>query len=114
GSARSVSFAPAYLSSWTSVSASTTVPIGTSFLLSVADSTGALLPDSALPGNATGFSTFPIDISSVSTTTYPSLQLRAQLTSDGISTPTIASWTLAYDEGPVPLPNVAFTLTGAK
>lgn len=114
GTARSVSFAPAYLSAWTSVTASAVVPSGTSLSVSITDGTGALLPDSVLPGNASGFSTFPINLSAVSTTTYPALQVRAQLSSDGISTPTIASWTLAYDEGPVPLPNVPFTLTGVK
>jgi hypothetical protein len=114
GSARSVSFAPAYLSAWTSVAASASVPAGTSFSVSITDGAGALLPETELPGNASGFSTFPIDLSAVSTTTYPALQLRAQFSSDGISTPTIASWTIAFDEGPVPLPNVPFTLTGVK
>ncbi len=114
GSARSVSFAPSYLSAWTSLAVSASTPAGTSFLVSIADSTGTLLSDAVLPGNTSGFSTFPIDLSAVSTTTYPALQVRAQFSSDGISTPAIASWTIAFDEGPVPLPNVPFTLTGAK
>lgn len=115
GSARSVSIAPPYLAAWTAVNASITVPPGTTLLLSVADSSGALLPETVLPGNSSGFSTFPIDISGVSTTTYTSLQLRAQLTStDGLSAPSLLFWELSYDEGPIPLPNIAFTLTGAK
>lgn len=115
GSARSTTTAPAYLAEWTSVDASATAPAATSYAVSVTDGAGGLIPDAALPGNSTGFTSFPIDLSSVSTTTYPVLALRALLSSaDGVSTPAIEDWQIAFDEGPLPLPNVAFTFTGAK
>lgn len=115
GSARSTTTAPAYLDRWTHISAETSLPAGTSFRAYVLDSAGAALPDSVLSGNAAGFSSFPISLTSVSTTTYPSLALRTELaTANPLVTPALLDWTFAYDEGPVPLPNVAFTLTGAK
>lgn len=115
GSARSTTTAPTYLAEWTSVGASAAAPPATSYTVSVLDSAGGLIPDTVLPGNSTGFTSFPIDLSSVSTTTYPSLALRASLTSgDGLSTPSIEDWQIAFDEGPLPLPNVPFTFTGAK
>lgn len=115
GSARSVLVAPEYLAGWTSVAATVSEPAGTALSVFVTDSAGTLLPEGVLPGNGAGFTAFPVDVSSVSTTTYPALGLRAELTSiDGLATPSAFSWELAYEEGPIPLPDVAFTLTGAK
>ncbi len=115
GSARSTTTAPTYLAAWTSVEATRALPAGTALTISVTDSAGALLPDSIIPGNTTGFTTFPIDLSAVSTTTYPGLALRADLsTSDPLYAPAVEDWEIAFDEGPTPLPNVPFTLTGNK
>jgi hypothetical protein len=115
GSARSTTTAPLYLKSWTQATASKTVPAGTSLSLSIVDAAGMLLPDSALPGNSSGFSSFPVDLAGVSTTTYPGLAMKVQLsTATASSTPELLDWKLSFQEGPVPLPNVAFTLTGAK
>ncbi len=114
GSALSTTTAPSYLSGWTSASSTMATSPGTTALVSVADASGTLLPDAALPGNAAGFSG-TINLSSISTTTYPGLRLRAALTStDPNQTPSIQDWKLGYDAGPTPLPNVAFTLTSSK
>ena len=114
GSATSVAITPAYLARWSSASTTASVPGGTEFRLQVLDGTGALLPDAVLPGNASGF-TGAITLSSISTTTYPSLALRAELSSGNPAlTPSIEEWRLGYDEGPIPLPNVSFTLVGGK
>jgi len=115
GDARSTTTAPTYLAQWTSANATRTVPADTTAIVRVTDSAGLLLPDSVLPGNSAGFSTFPVDLTSVSTTTYPSLALSASFSSPlGLSTPEVLDWTLAFEEGPIPVPNVPFTLTGAK
>jgi len=114
GNARATSTSPTYLSEWTSATANTSIPAGTTLRIQVTDSAGGVLPDSALPGNSVGFTTFPINLASVSTTTYSALALRANLTSDGLSTPQVLDWQIVFKEGPIPLPNVAFTLTGAK
>lgn len=114
GQASSVRIAPAYLASWTSASSTKSLPAGTTALLSIEDGSGNLIPDAALPGNSSGFSG-TVDLSALSTTTYPALALRAALTSsDPNVAPVLADWTLGYDAGPSPMPNVAVTLTGAK
>ena len=115
GSARSTTTAPLYLRSWTSVSATQSIPAGTTATVSVTNGAGTLLPDSVLPGNSSGFTTFPVSLAGVSTTTYPNLALKANLTSVSTTTTSqILDWKLTFEEGPIPLPNVSFTLTGAK
>lgn len=115
GSARSTTTAPTYLAAWTSVDAAATSPANTAFAVSVVDGSGTLIPDAVLPGNSSGFTTFPVDLTAVSTTTYPSLALRAQLsTSDILFAPSLQMWEIVFDEGPVPLPNIPFALTGEK
>jgi hypothetical protein len=97
------------------VSFSRTVPEGTTALVHVADAAGTLLPDVVLPGNSTGFSVSPITLESVSTSTYPALTLIGTLsTGSTLTTSEINDWTLAYQEGPIPVPDVPFTVTGAK
>ncbi len=115
GSARSVNIAPAYLSEWTSLNAALSVPVGTTARVQVVDGAGVLLPDSVLAGNSTGFSTFPVVLTGVSTTTYSALGLLADLTTTSSSvTPQILDWRMDYRVGPTPFPNVSFTLTGTK
>ncbi len=114
GSARSIAPAPAYLAHWGEAAATIAAPPGTAVALHIYDGTGALLPDTVLPGNAAGFSSFPVSLYSVSTTTYPSLALGADFSGTADSAPSIDTWSLSYAAGPMPLPNVSFTLTGAK
>lgn len=115
GNVRSATTVPLYLNQWTQLQASQSIPVGTSVRVFVTDSAGMLLPDSVLPGNSIGFASFPVSLTGIATTSYPALALRAELsTVSASSTPSILDWTLAYKEGPVPLANVPFTLTGAK
>ncbi len=114
GSAVSKTITPSYLSSWGVASSTMSVPSGTTAVMQVVDSTGALLPDTVLPGNSAGF-TGPVNLDAVSTATYPSLALSTTLTTGSHSTtPTLTGWSLTYQVGPVPIPNVSFTLVGAK
>ncbi|HWH16199.1 MAG TPA: carboxypeptidase-like regulatory domain-containing protein [Candidatus Paceibacterota bacterium] len=115
GSARSTAITPSYLAAWTSVSAVSSLPTATDARIQVLDGTGTPLPDSVLAGNSAGFTTFPISLATVSTTTYPTLMVRAELTtSDVMVAPSVLEWHVAYTRGPVPLPNVSFSLQGAK
>lgn len=115
GSARSTTTAPQYVKSWTSLAVSEILAPNTGIRMFITDASGMLLPDSALAGNSAGFTSFPVSLADVSTTTYPSLAFRAELTStDGLNTPQLVSATFSYEEGPVPLPNVPITLTGSK
>lgn len=115
GNARSITIAPTGLASWTRVGATVQTTASTSLYIRVMDSAGVLIPDAVLPGNSAGFTTFPISLSTISTTTYPSLALSMDLaTVSTTTTPSLLDWTLEYQAGPTPVPNVAFTLTGAK
>ena len=67
GSAVSTTTAPAYLYAWSTASSTMSVPGGTTALIHVLDGSGNLLPNTVLPGNSAGFTTFPINLSSVST-----------------------------------------------
>lgn len=114
GSARSIGIAPQYLASWVSASASITAPGSTNARFFVADAAGTPLPDALVPGNSAGF-LVSADLSGVATTTYPELTLIADLSSvDPAMTPSMQEWSVAYEEGPLPLPDVSLTLTGGK
>jgi len=114
GEFQTTPFAPAYLTNWKSVSWSASTPTGTSVIYRVYDAAGAnLIPDSQIPGNAAGFTSPPIDLSGVSTSTYTGIRVDAIL-SGASSTPSVSQINIGYLYGPVPLPNVPFTLTGAK
>ena len=115
GTARSTALTPTYLAGWTNVDATVSNTGNTSTHVRVLDATGTPLPDSVIPGNSAGIGTFPIDISGVATTTYPTLILEALLDSSLLTdTPSIQDWRITYTRGPVPLPNISFTLAGAK
>jgi len=115
GSARSIPITPNYLNGWGMLSANMVTPSGTTALVYVDDTTGTPLPDAVLPGNGSGFSSFPVSLTGISTTTYPGLELEADFTSNATTTtPSLNSWSISHTEGPQPLPNVTFTLTGTK
>ena len=114
GSARSVATTSAYLVTWDTLAATTSVPISASVLLHVYDDTGTLIPDSSLPGNAAGFSMFPLSLAGIATSTYPALAVGGELVAGAGGAPLITDWSLSYEAGPIPLPNVSFTLTSTK
>ncbi|MBP9668731.1 MAG: carboxypeptidase regulatory-like domain-containing protein [Candidatus Pacebacteria bacterium] len=116
GSARAVPVSVAYLSAWKEVEFSDTRPVGTAIRYYIyADDVGTLVPDTDLPGNSAGFTTSPIDLSGLSTTTYSTVRVGAVMTTlDLNETPRITEWEVLYDQGPIPLGNVPFTMIGAK
>lgn len=115
GAVQSVAIAPSYLEEWKSFSWTQTKPAGTNITYRVYDSTGGtLIPDGQLAGNSAGFTDTPIDLSGIPTSTYPSIQIQANLQSDTASTPSIEAWSVAYEYGPMPLPNLVLTLRGTK
>ena len=115
GSALSTTTTPSYLTGWGILQATLSVPANTTALVRVADSSGTIVPDTDLAGNSAGFSSFPVSLTGLSTSTYPGLTLKANLTRVATSsTVAVLDWSLSYTAGPTPLPNVAYTLTGAK
>lgn len=118
GSAFSQPVAPSFLANWSQITYASTTPTNTSLTVRLYYWNGSayvLVPDADLPNNSTGFTSSPIDISSLNTTTYATLQLGAFLaTLDTAVTPSLLDWDLSYVAGPTPLPNVAFDIRGAK
>lgn len=115
GFAVSTTITPTALQEWTSIDATLNTSTQTGARVQVVDSSGNLLPEAVLAGNNAGFTTFPVSLAGVSTTTYPALALRAELTSASpAETPTISDWTLTYAKSAAPLPNITFSLRGAK
>jgi hypothetical protein len=115
GSVTGENVRPTYLFDWKQASWVNALPGGTGVRYQIYDGSGILLPDSVIPGNSSGSQTSPIDLSRVSTTTYPALALHANLsTNDASTTPSILSWQITYDYGPEPLPNIGYTMHGAK
>ena len=106
------------LNAWTSLSWVDTTPAQTDVRYSIYTMVGGvptLVPDSALSGNAAGFTNSPLDLSGLSTTTYPVIRVGATLTSsDSSTTPSIDSWALSYKYGPEVLGNLQVTMRGLK
>lgn len=81
---------------WNQLTFTNTVPGGTTINYKVYQSNGStLIPDGVLPGNSSGFTSSPVDLSGVSTTTYPTIILKATLTG-GTATPTITALAVSY------------------
>ena len=115
GEVQSVGIAPAYVNKWKSFSWVDSRPSGSSVVYRVYDGSGTtLIPDAALPGNSAGFTSSPVSLLGVSTSTYVGIRLGAILSPGATTSPSIDSWSVDYDWGPQPLPNIGFTLQGAK
>ncbi len=94
---------------WQQASFSDTTPGASNILYQIEyynGSTWALIPDSALSGNAAGFTTSPIDLSAVSRITYNTIRMKANLSCSGGNCPTLNDWTVEWSAGI----NVAGTL----
>lgn len=104
------------LASWGTFSWSATKPSGTNILFRFYNPVDmSLIPDSQISGNAAGLTTSPVSLANVSTSTYPALAVHATLTTSNTSnTPSIDSWSLTNDSGPLPFPNVSLLVRGAK
>jgi hypothetical protein len=115
GVVRATTTAPAYLDSWQQLTFNATTDATTAVSVQLLyrrdDGSYAPVPDSALSGNTSGFSSSPVDLSGLSTDQYDALAPRATLTS-GVAThtPSLASWELSYRGGPAPLANVGVSL----
>ena len=116
GTLQSVAIAPSYLYHWKTFTAATSIPTQTEIVFRFYDGTGSnLIPEGELLGNAVGFATSTVDLSSVSTTTYSRLRIHSTLSSnDPVATPSVDQYAIAYDYGPEPLPNLSFSMRGNK
>ncbi len=118
GSFHSTTTAPVSFTSWESANFNATTTANSNVLVSVYYDTGsglALVPDVDLPGNSSGFSTSPIDLSALDTVTYSGLSMKADFTtSDIYETATLYDWELSYVVSEPPEPNISYNLSGSK
>lgn len=75
-----------------------------------------LIPDSDLPGNSNGFDVSPVNLSSLATTTYFSLKIKANFSTQSTSsTPILKDWQLTWKNSQsVAIANVLFNSRGSK
>jgi hypothetical protein len=119
GFASSVEVSDSELGAWQSAWWDDSLSAGTSALYHVyylvGTSTKALIPNTDLPGNSSGFTTSPVDLSTLDPTTYSQLGLTVDLaTTDASSTPIIDDWGISYQTTIIPAPNIAFSMVGNK
>lgn len=104
--------------SWQQTLFRSTTSADTSARVHVAENTSSgyqRLPDSELANNSSGFTSPPIDMSSVSTTTYNRLAYELRLaTTNTSTTPRIGTTTTRYSYGRAPLADVNFDVRGDK
>lgn len=110
---------PAVVSQWLGVLVSGSLPGTTnrrlSFYTITGTSTYALIPDSDLPGNSSGFTGSVIPLDTLNATTYPSLTIGATLTTTNTSvTPTLEEVSLWYVTSQTTRNNLPITLTGNR
>ncbi|MCA9360979.1 carboxypeptidase regulatory-like domain-containing protein [Candidatus Kaiserbacteria bacterium] len=118
GFAISTTTTPSPIEGWYSVDFAANIQSSTSVLMSLYyDNSGVLtlVPDTDLPGNSVGFSTSPIDIQSLDTSTYDNLSLGATLsTIDTAYTPSIDDWSITHIVSQPNLSGVPITVIGNK
>lgn len=75
-----------------------------------------IIPDSDLFGNSVGFGISPVDLASISTSTYPKLKLKGNFSTNATSTtPELFDWQISWrTTQSVSIPNTPFNLRGAK
>lgn len=108
--------APSPNEEWGVVSwqASTTPSTDVSVQVYQGSSTTALVPDSELPGNSSGFNA-PFDLRSVDPAAYPELGLGVTLeTVSSVETPAVSAVTVANITSVTPQPSTDFSLRSSK
>lgn len=103
GNATSVQIVPTSLGAWKVITWTADISAGQAITIQVLDGSGGTpIPDGDLPGNSTGFSSSPVDISSLDVSTYPSLKLKASLATDDVTTtPALEDWSVSWFSSPV-------------
>lgn len=102
GDVTSVPITPASLGKWNVITWTADIATGQAITIQVLDGGGTLIPDADLAGNAAGFSSSPVDISSLDVSTYSSLRLKAFLATTVVTTtPALEDWSVSWFGCPV-------------
>jgi hypothetical protein len=109
GDATSVLITPASLDVWKAITWTADISAGQAITIQVLDSAETPVPDTDLLGNSTGFTSSPVDISSLNVITYPSLRLKAFLATTAVTTtPALEDWSVSWDVEAAELENKIF------
>ncbi len=101
GDVTSVPVEPVSLGAWKEITWTADIATGQAITVQVLDGGGTPIPDAHLAGNSAGF-TSPVDISALDVSTYPSLTLKAFLTTDALTTtPALQDWRVTWFGSPV-------------
>lgn len=119
GTLFSTAIDPVTFTSWGAVSYQATTPLNTGLLVRVYDRTSSttpvLIPDSALAGNAAGFTGGTINLSALNPSTYSKIALGATLSSsDTATTSALLEWKATYITAQPVLASIPFRLTSTK
>lgn len=109
--------APAPLLEWGAIRVAANLPTDTSYYVQFFTGAGpyVLVPDSDLPGNATGFTDSLIDLSGLDASTYPALTVGVFLsTTNTAVTPAIDELSVWYRQSEVPAAGTGYTMRGQK
>lgn len=115
----STSTSPDNLLRWDEFSWTDYEPSNTDIFYQVYYASGSgwyIIPDTDLPGNSVGFDFPPVDLSGLNTTTYSSLKLKANFsTNDPATTSFLYDWQLSWiTNATASIGNVTFSLRGSK
>ena len=115
----STSTSPDNLLRWDELSWTDYEPLNTDLSYQVYYASGSkwyLIPDTDLTGNSIGFDSPPVDLSGLNTTTYSSLKLKANFsTNDPATTSFLYDWQLSWiTSATTSIGNVTFSLRGSK
>ncbi len=106
---------PTYPNQWIEASWQDDTPGNSQIKYHIYDQDFNLVPETDLPGNSTGFSTSPLDISSLNVSNYPKLALGAELSrATTTENPQINLWQIKYKNGPEPFDGAHFSIHGEK
>jgi hypothetical protein len=111
--------APSAMTGWSTADWGATAPASTTLKVQLYSVSGTntytLIPDASLPGNSAGFTTGPINLSSVAPATYPALALGTTLTSSDVNiTPALHDWRIDYVISEPSIGSIPFTLRSTK
>lgn len=110
---------PGSITDWDNFSFTDSKPDNTQITYQVLHYDGVnwvLIPDGDLAGNSTGLTGSPIDLSSLDSTAYPGLKVKANLATSLISnTPSLLDWQVSWKtSGSTIISNASFDLRGEK
>ncbi len=115
----SIPIEPTNLLEWDKLSFNDSEPSGTEIVYHLLYYNGdnwEFIPDSDLPGNSDGFTSSPVDLSSLDINNYPKLEIKGVFsTNDRGVTPTLSSWQVSWKTSQATaISNVSFHIQGEK